>query len=201
MTESNSADVINLQAAQTALHRHFLGWQCRIRQLSIRQAGGRPTAGMRPRVFLESDREASALAQITVLLIKREPQEMTAQFRHMVRKTFDPADRYDSALKFLAAAYYQRAEEFSDRMTALFGVDSDVARRLQDTGRCRLEFEQYQQHYRIPCAVRRLGRQHAAYQATYWHNSLFNAQLPGDVQILEFQPDWAKAEANPPVPG
>ena len=28
---------------------HFLGWQCRIRQIAMRQEGGRPSPGMRPR--------------------------------------------------------------------------------------------------------------------------------------------------------
>ena len=197
MTDSGSGTVINLEAAQHALRNHFLGWQCRIRQLAIRQAGGRPTAGMQPAVFLPDSEQP--LARIIVLLIKQEPEEITAQFRHLVRKTFDPADRYDSALKFLAAAYYQRATEFSDRMTALFGPDSEYARQLLDAGNCRLEFSQYNQSYRIPCRIRRLSGPEPAYQATYWHNSLFNPNLPAGVQILEFQPDWTRAQADPPV--
>jgi hypothetical protein len=197
MSDPNSASVINLEAAQIALRNHFLGWQCRIRQLSIRQAGGRPTSGMQPAVFLAGADQA--LARIVVLLIKTESQEITAQFRHMVQKTFDPADRYDSAIKFLAAAYYQRASEFSDRMTALFGPDSETVRQLLAAASCRLEFSLYNQSYHIPYRVRRLSKSEPAYQATYWHNSLFNPHLPAGLQILEFQPDWTRAQADPPV--
>ena len=201
MTDPAPGTVINLGAAQTALRQHFLGWQCRLRQLAVRQAGGRPTSGMRPTVVAASDEQNSdrPLARITVLIVKAEPEEVTAQFRHLVRKTQDPADRYDGALKFLAAAYYQRAHEFSDRLTALFGPDSEIVERLLAGGRCRLDFEQYSQRYRIPCRVHRLGEQEPAYQATYWHNSLFNPDLPGGVQVLEFRPDWARAEADPAV--
>ena len=197
-----SSTVINHDAMQNKLRHHFLGWQCRLRQLSIRQAGGQPTVGMRPDLVLinEDGTELEDAGQIIVLLVKAEPEEVTAQFRHMARKTFDPADRYDAAIKFLAAAYYQRAQEFSDRMTALFGPTSQLAAQLITHGQCRLNFSQYNQSYRIPCTVRALAEQDAAYQATYWHNLLFNPNLPSDIRVLQFRPAWAQVEADPPVP-
>jgi hypothetical protein len=48
--------------------------------------------------------------------------------------------------------------------------------------------------------VRALAEDDPAFQGTYWHNALFNAGLPGGVQVLGFQPDWALAEADPPAP-
>ncbi len=189
---------VRLEAVQAALRDHFLGWQCRLRQMAVRQAGGRPTSGMRPEVRLEG--AAEALGRITVLILPKAPEQATAQFRHMVRKTQDPAERYDAALAILAAAYYQRPQEFSDELTALFGPASDIAGRLLTAGRCVLAFDQYSQRYRLPCAVRRLAEDDPAYQATYWHNALFNPTLPGGVRVLAFQPDWTRAEAEPSVP-
>jgi hypothetical protein len=197
MSETETGRVVRLEAAQEALRDHFLGWQCRLRQLAVREAGGRPTSGMRPELRL--DAEGPPLGAITTLILRREPAEATAQFRHMVRKTQDPAERHDAALKMLAAAYYQRPEVFSDRLTALFGPGSDIAGRVLAAGRCRLAFEQYSQRYTLPCAVRALTEDDPAYQATYWHNALFNAGLPGTVRVLGFQPDWALALADPPV--
>ena len=198
MNDETSAEIVRLEPAQEAIRDHFLGWQCRIRQYAVRHGGGRPTTGMCPQVV--SDPEGDDLGRITVLIVKRAPEQVTAQFRHMVRRTHDPAEWYDAALRFLAAAYYQRPREFSDQMTALFAPGAAVAGRLAAAGRCRLEFTQYQQHYAIPCAVRRLAADDAAFQATYWHNGLFNAALPGEVEILAFAPDWARARAEPPVP-
>ena len=195
--EETEARVVNLESAQVALRDAFLGWQCRIRQLCVRQAGGRPTSGMRPEVRLVGMNEP--LGAITLLIIKAEPAEATAQFKHMARKTHDPAERLQSALKHLQAAYYQRPKEFSDIMTALFGPDSPTVQQLSERGACRLVFEQYQQRYDIPCSVRRLAESEAAFQATYWHNALFNPRLPADVEILAFSPDWAHAGAEPPV--
>lgn len=191
------ATVVLLEAAQAALRDHFLGWQCRLRQLSVRQAGGRPTAGMRPRVRLAEGSEV--LAEIIVLILRKNPHDSTAQFRHMVRKTQDPIERYDSALNTLAAAYYQKPQEFSDQLTALFGPDSSLVDRLLGSGRCILEFEQYNQCYSLPCSLRDMPESDPAYQGTYWHNALFNPSLPAGVRILGFQPDWAHATADPPV--
>ena len=197
--QSGAADgtVVRPEAAQAALRDHFLGWQCRLRQMAVRQAGGRPTSGMRPEVRLaEADQPLGA---ITTLIVRREPREATALFRHMVRKTQDPAERHDAALETLAAAYYQRPREFADELTALFGPAPGLADRLLAAGRCVLDFAQYSQRYRLPCAARNLGEDEPAFQATYWHNALFNPALPGGVRVLGFQPDWARAEAEPGV--
>ena len=197
MTSDPNSAVINLEAAQAALRDSFLGWQCRIRQLAMRHAEGRPTGGMRPEVTVEGDTEA--LGAITVLILKAEPEDITAQFRHTVQKTHDPAERMENALRTLQAAYYQQPESFSETLTALFGPGSNAARRLSETGRCRLDFEQYSQRYSLPCKVRALAESEPAWQGTYWHNALFNPNLPGGVEVLAFAPDWAHASAEPPV--
>lgn len=197
MSDETSATVIQLAAAQEALRDHFLGWQCRLRQLSVRQAGGRPTTGMRPAVALPGEDEAAG--RLTVLIVQREPDEATAEFRHMARRTHDPAERYNSVLKFLAAAYYQHPQDFAGELTALFGPGSELAGRLLAAGRCTLYFGQYAQRYVLPCRVRSLQEAEPAYQATYWHNRLFNPDLPANLRILGFRPDWAHALADPPV--
>jgi hypothetical protein len=191
---SGETTVVRLEAA---LRDHFLGWQCRVRQLCVREAGGRPTEGMRPLVRLAPGGES--LGRITALIVRKDPAESTARFNHIVRKTQDPAERYDDALKTLSAAYYQRPREFSDELTALFGAGSEIAQRLLATSACVLEFAQYQQTYHLPCAPRELAREDPAFQATLWHNAMFNPSIPGDARVLGLRPDWARAEADPPV--
>lgn len=196
MTQDETT-VVRLEAAQAQLRDHFLGWQCRIRQMAMREGAGRPTAGMRPSVTVGG--ESGPLGAITVLIVKQDPAETTAQFRHTVLRTHDPVERWEGAVKMMQAAYYQRAREFSDQLTALFGPNAEAARRLSMTGACLLDFEQYNQRYRIPCKVRALAQSEPAFQATYWHNHLFNPNLPGDVTVLGFAPDWAHADAEPPI--
>lgn len=184
-------NVVLLEPAAAALRDEFIGWQCRIRQLAVRQAGGRPQPAMRPRV-LSPEGEAVAEA-VTVLIVPQEPEESTKLFRYQVLKTQDPVERYDKVLEILAASYFQQPRQFSDVMTALFGPQAAVAARLLDLGRCVLEFEQFSQAYRVPCAVAALGPEHPFHQATYWHNRLYNPNMPPDISVLAFTPDWTHA--------
>ena len=49
-----------MKAPSQNLRDHFLAWQCRIRQIAMRQDGGRPSPGMRPRVLNTAGREVCA---------------------------------------------------------------------------------------------------------------------------------------------
>ncbi len=42
--------------AKGDIRDHFLAWQCRIRQMAMREQGGRPSPGMRPRVLTVAGR-------------------------------------------------------------------------------------------------------------------------------------------------
>ena len=198
MSNQTSGEVIALKAAQEARRRHFLGWQCRLRQLSVREDGGRPNPGMRPLVRIADDDETAA--EIVVLITQAEPAETTDEFRHLVRRTHDPRERYNAALKLLSAHYYQDPALFSDELTALFGLESALAERLLEAGRGSLAFAHFSQRFLLPCGIRELPEAAPAFQATYWHNALFNATLPGRVRVLAFQPDWAAAVADPATP-
>ena len=103
-------------AAKT-LRDDFLAWQCRIRQIAMRQDGGRPSPGMRPRVRDGSGRELSPA--LTVLIVPRDPAESTDFFRFQVLKTPDPRDLYERALTYLQADYFQQPAEFGDVLTAV----------------------------------------------------------------------------------
>jgi hypothetical protein len=182
-----------------ATRDHFLAWQCRIRQAAMREHGGRPSPGMRPRVLDAEGRElASAL---TVLLIPNEPEESTAFFRFQVMKTTDPRDIYERALAFLQADFFQNPEAFSERMVTVLPRGATLAAALLDEGACVLEFVQSGQSYRIAAEVRALKTGHAAREAAIWHNRLFNPALPDTVHVLGLQPDWDSARAEPAPPG
>ncbi len=150
---------------------------------------------MQPRVF--SLDGTLILETMNALIVEKESGETTGMLRFMCRKTHDPRKRYEEAIQFLASAYYQYPHNFSDLLSATFAADSTVATRLLDLERCRLEFEQFGQRYNLPCEVITLAPDHHRFEATFWHNKLFNDALPPGVRILSFRPDWAEAEADP----
>lgn len=157
----------------------------------MREAGGRPSQGMRPQVLDAESNEVAA--GIIVLLVRENPFESTEFLKFQVQKHNDPEDVYKKALTFLQSTHYQRAIEFSDEMTALFGPDSSFVERVLTDGKCLLVFEEYTQTYKLPCRVRVIGEDEPAFAATYWHSRIFNPGLGADVQILGFQPDWDEA--------
>ena len=173
------------------LRQQFLTWQCRLRQIAMREDGGRPSEGMRPKVLSPDGRALSEGA--IVLLVPRDPAESSDFFEFQVRKNHDPNEVYQKGLTFLQSTYFHRSNRFSDEMTALFLPESRLAALLAELGACRLEFRQFGQSYRLPSAVRELAPEEPAYRNTLWHNRLFNTRLPDDVRILGFRPDWTAA--------
>lgn len=171
----------------------FLGWQCRLRQYAVRRGDGRPTIGMRPNASIASGPELGA---ITTVLVKRDPLNDTAQFRYIVQQTHDPQLRFDAAIKMLQTEYYRAPREFSDAFAALFNLDSPSAARLLGAGQCQMNFKQANQRFSLPCTVEAVGEDDAFYQATYWHNAMFNPRLSGPVQVIKFAPDWQHALAE-----
>jgi hypothetical protein len=185
------------QAAADVIKNHFLGWQCRLRQHSIRHMNGQPTAAARPDVVV-GDTE-TAYAGVTIVIVRKQSADITKEFRHMIKRTGDPKLRYEAALKFMAESYYQHPTEFSENMTALFGPGSSAAENLLSVGRATLLFDEKNQKYTLPCAVNLLDDVSDDWQATFWHNHLFTHMIPGDSQVLQFAPDWGAATAEPAV--
>jgi hypothetical protein len=177
-----------------ALRDDFVAWQCHIRQIAMRQDGGRPSPGMRPRLLDASGRELTQA--LTVLLLPRDPAESTAFFRFQVMRSADPRDIYERALAYLQADYFHKPDGFRDRMLAVLPEGSQLAASLVSAGTCILEFEQFAQAYRFTCAVSALKPGDAGREAAIWHNRLFNPALPETVHVLALQPDWASAGAD-----
>ncbi|MEM8688406.1 MAG: hypothetical protein AAGF81_13825 [Pseudomonadota bacterium] len=177
------------------IRNHFLNWQCRLRQIAMRQDGGRPAPGMRPQLLLNGGEVLSP--GVIIVMVPREPEESTDFFRFQCQKTHDPAQVYEKGLQFLQGTHFQQARTFNDELTALFENGSKVAETLVKEGECLLSFEQFSQRYKMFCAVRKFEQDDPEWQATYWHNRLFNPSLASDAQILGFKPDWSSAQADP----
>ncbi len=177
------------------LKAYFLGWQCRIRQIAVRQFGGMPMPGMRPRVSAKQE-ELIARAMVS-LLVPLEPADSTAYFKFQVQRTNEPEEAREAALKYLGSDYFQLPENFSDEMTAVFAADSSPVESLLKAGEVLLDFEQYAQRFRLICKVRRLRSEEPARESSFWQARLFNPNLPMNAAVLGFKPDWKHAQADP----
>ena len=175
----------------------FLRWQCRVRQVMMRDEAGRPSDGIMPAVTLAGAEEP--LGHIITVMCKAPAHSKTPEMRHMATKTQDPAQIRESALKFFSEFYYQKAAEFSDTLTATFPPGSPGAAAIREVGEVTLTFSAYSQRFDLVCRVWTLAAHNPLWQATYWHNLLFNPGLPEDTVILAFEPDWERSASEPPI--
>lgn len=167
-------------------YQRFLSWQCRLRKMSVREQGGRPSTGMSAGVYSISGGEEKS--RMNFLIVKQDPELVTSELRHLIRKSRDPSDWVKNGLRILSERHYQDDKEFSNDLTALFSLDSSLAEALITASQCRLEFRQDSIEYAFNFKVSQLGNEDSRFQATYWHNHLFNSALPGQVSVLKFSP-------------
>jgi len=167
-------------------YKRFISWQCRLRKLSVRELGGRPTPGMSAGVHSISGGEEKG--RINFLIVKQETESTTSEFRHIILKTQDCADWITNGLHILAERHYQDDFNFSDQLTALFGTDSSLADALTTAGQCHLKIVEGSIEQEFDFNVKEFREKESAYQATYWHNHLFNPSIPGRVRVLGFTP-------------
>jgi hypothetical protein len=182
------------RVSNSELRRQFLAWQCRIRQIAVRDYGGQPLPAMRPRI---SNKSGELLSPgITVLLIPEGAAPSTAFFRFQVQKTNDPSAVREAGLKYLSGDFYQLPERFSDELTAIFAADSQLASRIMRLREVVLDFEQYSQAFRMFCKVRKLAAKTGKNEASLWQARLFNPNVPNDATVLAFKPDWKTTQAT-----
>jgi len=185
---SSLATAFGASITDSPLKDSFLKWQCRVRQIAMRDADGRPDDAIMPAVTLAGQDEP--MGQIITLLNKAPAHSVTPEMRFMAKKTNDPAQIRDGALKYFSATYYQKHREFSDILTATFVPGSEGAAAIRAADRVTLTFDAYAQRFDLDCKVWRLAAHNPLYQATMAHNLLFNPALHPDTEVLGFEPDW-----------
>lgn len=172
----------------TELREQFFSWQCRVRQMAMREDEGRPSPGMCPKLMTVNDEVITD--RLITMIIRGDSEESTDFFRFQVQKNHDPNEIRNKTITYLQSTHYHGPREFSDCLTALFGEDSSIADKLVELGKCVLEFKQFNQGYKLHCNVERLQHGNAEHDATLWHNRCFNPNLSDNVKILQFTPDW-----------
>ena len=71
-------------------YQRFIAWQCRLRKMSMRELGGRPSEGMSAGVYSISDGDEQS--RMNFLIVRKDSQERTDEFRHIVRKSPDSSE-------------------------------------------------------------------------------------------------------------
>lgn len=186
---------IGLDPEAQQLRLAFLRWQCRIRQMAMRDGQGRPSDGMTPALTLAGETEP--IGHIITVMNKAPGHDKVPEMRHMVQKAQDPLARREAALRLFAETYFQKADTFTDALTSTFPPGSPGAAKIRAAEKVTLTFEAFSQRFDIVARVWKLTDKNPLHQATWWHNLLFNPGLNPEIEILAFAPDWTSSSASP----
>ena len=192
----NRLEQLQSDAVSDQLEKSFLKWQCRVRQIAMRDNGGRPDESISPVVKLDASSEV--LGQIITLISKRPKYSVTSELIHIRKKNLDPATRREQGMRFLSSSHYQKHDEFSGTLTATFLPHSSLLKLLCSSGNCFIIFNAYNQRYDLNCKVLKLRKTDLLYEATIAHNQLFNSHLHPDTEVLAFEPIWNLSFASKP---
>ena len=114
------------------LREKFIKWQCRVRQIAMRNNNGRPDDSISPVVLLPNEKEP--VGKIITVLSKDIAFSRTPELKHLFKRTFDPLQRREKAIEFFSETYFQKHKEFSDILTATFQPNSIGAETITKNG-------------------------------------------------------------------
>ena len=97
--QASTARLLGLSPEPSPLRDAFLRWQCRVRQMMMRDKMGRPDEAVMPALTLQG--EAEPMGHIITVLSKGPAHSKTPEMRHMAQRTNDPASTREAALKIL----------------------------------------------------------------------------------------------------
>lgn len=192
---SSIAAALGTSFANHPLRNGFLKWQCRVRQIAMRDTDGRPDDAIMPALVLRGETEP--MGHIITVLNKAPGFSLVPEMQHMAARTNDPAERRQKAIEFFSSTYYQKHKEFSDLLTATFPPESPGAAAIRAAEQVVLKFDAYNQTFDLACKVWRLADHNPLHQATIAHNALFNPTLPPGTEVLGFEPDWDASKSDP----
>jgi len=184
----NIANPIETQNKIPSPQEKFMKFQCRARQMIMRDNLGRPDASITPTIYLKGN--TKPITEIITLMHKLPEYSALSELMHIARKTNDPSQRRDQAVKLLSASYYQKHREFTDVLTATFTPNSNLAETLISEGSCRLLFDAHSHKFESTFTVNKLERSEFLFRSTIMHNQLFNPNLHPETIILSFSPGW-----------
>ena len=102
--QASTARLLGLSPEPNPLRDAFLRWQCRVRQMMMRDKMGRPDGEIMPALTLPG--ESEPMGHIITVMSKGPMHSKTPEMRHMAQRTNDPTSIWEVVLKFFSEFYY-----------------------------------------------------------------------------------------------
>ena len=164
----------------------FVIWQCSLRQRNFRMFGGKPSEGTIAS-FLNIKSNIQ-LGDVRTILIENNCENTVKMFEFMHKQTHDPETRFDKAIKFFSAEYYNTPKNFDGSFTATFSYQSKISKDLLKKKKINTQFFERDTGFSFAVNVTKLKKSSSEWWYTFWHNRFFNPILSEEVEILKFSP-------------
>ena len=164
----------------------FVIWQCSLRQRNFRIFSGKPSEGTMAYLFdIKTNKE---LASVRTILIEKDCLNTAKMFDFMHKQTHDPETRFDKAIKFFSAEYYNTPNNFDGSFAATFNYQSKIANKILKKKKLNVQFYENKTGFYFEVEAIKLKKIDARWQYIFWHNSFFNPSLNEKIEILYFKP-------------
>lgn len=165
----------------------FVVWQCSLRQRNFRMFSGKPSEGTS--ALLLDHKTNSKISMIKSVLIEKDCLNTAKMFEFMIKKTYDPEERFSKAIKFLGSEYYNKPQNFDGSFTATFPFNSYLIKKILKQKKCNVEFFERDTGFYFSVHISKLKKTDIKWMYTFWHNSFFNYELNNNIDILYFSPE------------
>ena len=116
----------------------FIIWQCSLRQRNFRMFSGKPSNGTIASFSdIKSNKE---LGDVRSILLENNCSNTSKMFEFMHKQTHDPETRFDKAVKFFSAEYYNTPKNFDGSFTATLNYQSKIGKKLLKTQKSNIQF-------------------------------------------------------------
>jgi len=164
----------------------FVIWQCSLRQRNFRMFGGKPSEGTI--ASFSNIKSNIQLGDIRSILIENDCENTAKMFEFMHKQTHDPETRFDKAVKFFSAEYYNTPKNFNGSFTATLPYQSKIAKDLVKKKNVAAQFFERDTGFSFEVNITKLKKNNSTWRYTFWHNRFFNPALNNDIEILYFSP-------------
>ena len=163
----------------------FVVWQCSLRQRNFRMFSGKPSEGTLANI---SDiKSKKVICEIRSVLIEKKCINTAKMFEFIIKQTHEPELRFDKAIKFLAAEYYNTPVNFDGSFTATFDYKSKIIKKLINK-KLIVQFFERETGFYFHVNVFKLTKNDPRWKYTFSHNLFFNPYLNENIVILHFTP-------------
>ena len=143
----------------------FVNWQCLLRQRNFRKFSGKPSEGTIAAIYDKDSNDE--ITNFRSVLIEKKPLDSAKMFEFMIKKTYDPEERFLKAVKYFASEYFENSKIFNGSFSATFPNNSKIVKNLLKKRKLNVQFFESPSGYNFKVNIKKLKKTDPIWKFTY----------------------------------